>query len=61
MEKMDERGRGYFSESKIERAAKRAYENGGDYSAIKKAADQEFDEVTNEIITLIKTKINDLF
>lgn len=54
----DTQGRGaYYDESRIERAAKRARENGGDDSDIRRAADDEFGEASSELIRQIRDRI----
>ncbi len=54
----DTQGRGaYYDEGRIERAAKRAHENGGDDGDIRRAADNEFGEVSSELIRQIRDRL----
>jgi len=58
----DTQGRGpYYDESRIERAAKRAHENGGSDSDVSSAAQQEFGSTTSDLIDAIRNKMRSLF
>ncbi len=57
----ESRGRGdWYDERKIERAAKYASDNGGTDQAIKQAAKDEFQSISDDIIRAIRSKINNI-
>ena len=55
-------GRGpYYDEARIERAAKRAHEDGGGDGAIYSAATQEFNSTASDLIDQIRSAMRRLF
>lgn len=55
---VDTQGRGpWFDDARVERAAKRAKENGGSEYDMKRAAREEFNDECEEIIRAIREKI----
>lgn len=54
---MDNQGRGGYSESRVERAASRAAENGGGDDAVYRAAKDEFGEASEAVKQAIREQI----
>lgn len=58
----DTQGRGaYYDDARLEKAAKRAKENGGGDTDVRRAAENEFGSATSELMNSIRQKMNELF